>query len=83
MNSSLLIGLVLIMTGFILLCINISSLKEKKERLHKSENFYNSLPQEQYNIFNAIHQAQLSLIKKEIIFSLFVSIFGLIVIIFF
>lgn len=83
MNSSVTIGLVLIMTGFVLLCINISSLKEKKERILNSKDFYNSLTKEQFNTFDRIHQKQLSLIKKEIIFSLFMSIWGVLVIIFF
>lgn len=83
MNSSILIGLTLIMTGFVLLYINISSLKEKKERILNSKDFYNSLTKEQFNTFDRIHQKQLSLIKKEIIFSLFMSIWGVLVIIFF
>ena len=83
MNSSILIGLTFIMTGFVLLYINIGSLKEKKERILNSKEFYNSLTKEQFNTFNRIHQKQLSLIKKEIIFSLFMSILGVLVIIFF
>lgn len=60
MNSSELIGLVIIMTSFALLYMKIRSFSKKKERILKLD-FYKSLDKDQYDIFDKIYKKRLSL----------------------
>lgn len=83
MNSSIIIGLVIIMTGFTLLYINICPFNKEKERIILKLDFYKSLNKEQYDTFDNIYKKRLSLMKKEIIFSMLISVLGILVILFF
>ena len=82
MNSSILIGSVLILTGFALLYINICSFNEERKRILKLD-FYKFLDKDQHDKFDNIYKRRLLLMKTEIIFSLLMSVFGILVILFF
>lgn len=82
MNSSGLIGLVVIVTGFALLYLNVCSFTREKERILKLD-FYKSLDKEQHDKFDKIYKKRLFLMKTEIIFSILMSIYGTLLVLFF
>ncbi len=83
MNSSMIVGLVIIMTGFTLLYMNICSFKSEKERILIKLDSYKSLYKEQYDKFDNIYKKRLSLMKAQIIFSILMSIYGMLLVLFF